>query len=131
MEILKEKFFERRKLQIEKEKVAKRLDKAQVFFKTKRNQNQLMQANNLLIDITNKLHNCEKQIESLDVQIIERMEMLALGEIKITTNETKNELHENIPSSEFSLNKDSLEDMWVIKTAKKFFGVDENNIEVK
>lgn len=131
MEILKDKILKRKELQREKEKVAKRLDKAQVFFKTKRSQSQLMQANNLLIDITNKLKNYEKQIESLDMQIVERIEILALGEIKVTTNETKNELHENIPSSEFSLNKDSLEDMWVVKTAKKFFGVDENNIEVK
>lgn len=131
MEILKDKILKRKELQKEKEKVAKRLDKAQVFFKTKRSQSQLMQANNLLIDITNKLKNYEKQIESLDMQIVERIEILALGEIKVTTNETKNELHENIPSSEFSLNKDSLEDMWVVKTAKKFFGVDENNIEVK
>lgn len=131
MEILKEKILRRKSLQIEKRETVKRLEKAQIFFKTKRNQSQLEQANKLLIEITTKLQEYECEIEALDMQIIERMELFALGDIKIITNEGKNELHENISSSEFVLNKESLDDIWVIRTAKKFFGVDNNNIEVK
>ena len=131
MEIIKEKILERHKLQEKKKLEAQRLKNAQKFFKQERNQRELIQSNKLLIEIVNNLRDFEQQIESLDMQIIERMELFATGDIVVKTNETENDLHEKIPSEEFVVNLDSIEDLWVAKTAKKFFGVDFKNIEIK
>ena len=132
MEIIKEKILKRHALQEQKKKEAQRLKKAQQFFRQQeRNQRELIQSNKLLIEITNNLKDYEQQIESLDMQIIERMELFATGDIVVKTNEVENDLHERISSNEFVINLDSIEDLWVAKTAKKFFGVDFNNIEIR
>ncbi len=130
MEIIKEKILARHKLQEEKKLEAQRLKNAQKFFRQERNQKELIQSNKLLIEIINNLRNFEQQIEALDMQIIERMELFTTGDIVVKTNETENNLHEKISSEEFVVNLDSIEDLWVAKTAKKFFGVDFNNIEI-
>lgn len=130
MEIIKEKILARHKLQEEKKLEAQRLKNAQKFFRQERNQKELIQSNKLLIEIINNLRNFEQQIEALDMQIIERMELFTTGDIVVKTNETENNLHEKISSMEFVVNLDSIEDLWVAKTAKKFFGVDFNNIEI-
>lgn len=131
MEIIKEKILKRHELQEQKKKEAQRLRKAQQFFRQERNQRELIQSNKLLIEITNNLKDYEQQIESLDMQIIERMELFATGDICVKTAEVENDLHERISSNEFIINLDSIEDLWVAKTAKKFFGVDFNNIEIR
>ena len=131
MEIIKEKILARHELQEKKRLEAQRLKNAQKFFKQERNQRELIQANKLLIEITDNLEMYENEIQSLDMQIIERMELFATGDIVIKTNEVENDLHERIPSTEFVLNLDSVEDLWIAKTAKKFFGVDFNNIEIR
>lgn len=131
MEIIKEKILARHELQEKKRLEAQRLKNAQKFFKQERNQRELIQANKLLIEITDNLEMYENEIQSLDMQIIERMELFATGDIVIKTNEVENDLHERIPSTEFVLNLDSIEDLWVAKTAKKFFGIDFNNIEIR
>lgn len=131
MEIIKEKILARHELQEKKRLEAQRLKNAQKFFRQERNQRELIQANKLLIEITDNLEMYENEIQSLDMQIIERMELFTTGDIVIKTNEVENDLHERIPSTEFVLNLDSIEDLWVAKTAKKFFGVDFNNIEIR
>ena len=131
MEIIKEKILARHELQEKKRLEAQRLKNAQKFFRQERNQRELIQANKLLIEITDNLEMYENKIQSLDMQIMERMELFTTGDIVIKTNEVENDLHERIPSTEFVLNLDSVEDLWVAKTAKKFFGVDFNNIEIR
>lgn len=131
MEIIKEKILARHELQEKKRLEAQRLKNAQKFFRQERNQRELIQANKLLIEITDNLEMYENKIQSLDMQIMERMELFATGDIVIKTNEVENDLHERIPSTEFVLNLDSVEDLWIAKTAKKFFGVDFNNIEIR
>lgn len=131
MEIIKEKILARHELQEKKRLEAQRLKNAQKFFRQERNQRELIQANKLLIEITDNLEMYENKIQSLDMQIMERMELFTTGDIVIKTNEVENDLHERIPSTEFVLNLDSIEDLWVAKTAKKFFGVDFNNIEIR
>ena len=131
MEIIKEKILARHELQEKKRLEAQRLKNAQKFFRQERNQRELIQANKLLIEITDNLEMYENEIQSLDMQIIERMELFTTGDIVIKTNEVENDLHERIPSTEFVLNLDSVEDLWIAKTAKKFFGVDINNIEIR
>lgn len=131
MEIIKEKILARHELQEKKRLEAQRLKNAQKFFRQERNQRELIQANKLLIEITDNLEMYENEIQSLDMQIIERMELFTTGDIVIKTNEVENDLHERIPSTEFVLNLDSVEDLWIAKTAKKFFGVDFNNIEIR
>lgn len=131
MEIIKEKILARHELQEKKRLEAQRLKKAQEFFRQERNQRELIQANKLLIEITNNLDTYEEEIQSLDMQIIERMEIFTTGDIVVKTNSVENNLHEKIPSTEFVINLDSVEDLWIAKTAKKFFGVNFNNIEIK
>ena len=131
MEIIKEKILARHELQEKKRLEAQRLKNAQKFFRQERNQRELIQAHKLLIEITDNLEMYENKIQSLDMQIMERMELFTTGDIVIKTNEVENDLHERIPSTEFVLNLDSIEDLWVAKTAKKFFGVDFNNIEIR
>ena len=131
MEIIKEKILARHELQEKKRLEAQRLKNAQKFFRQERNQRELIQANKLLIEITDNLEMYENKIQSLDIQIMERMELFTTGDIVIKTNEVENDLHERIPSTEFVLNLDSVEDLWIAKTAKKFFGVDFNNIEIR
>lgn len=131
MEIIKEKILARHELQEKKRLEAQRLKNAQKFFRQERNQRELIQANKLLIEITDNLEMYENKIQSLDMQIMERMELFTTGDIVIKTNEVENDLHERIPSTEFVLNLDSIEDLWVAKTAKKFFGVNFNNIEIR
>ena len=92
----------------------------------------LQRANELLIDITNQLLQVEEIISNLDKELISILEKKSLNiSMSVTKNDFTNDIGESIEGFKMDSSSISPSDVFLFKTIKDLFNIDDNNIEFK
>lgn len=142
MDFVKTEILEKLQLVKKRTDIMVRLKNAREFFSNKTlSQDVTVKGIDLLEELVSDLISLDVEIANKDINIMSIIESryLNLGNAILKTNDVINELGQKIVGKDVNVSLDtssnlksiSPEEIWLIKTTKRIFGIEDNNIEIK